>query len=189
MTTSHWSENTRESREYVFIEATASSFSNRRKSTNRSSVTWESVRSDSEGLTIEKTACPLGERYRSPNEGPSVANNSGSRLWRFVRNPVITRTKIPMRPKRRMFDVMWTESSRCCLLVSTENTEVNCFVVTVSKRSWSSFFSASSSPMVHRVRRLTLPLVGYVVHLLENDRAHESVGVLGRTTQAGVEGG
>src|SRR4030065_1847447 len=67
VTTSHCSENTRESREYVFIEATAFSFSNRRKSTNRSSGTWEGVRSDSEGRTLATTACPLGARERCPN--------------------------------------------------------------------------------------------------------------------------
>ena len=32
-------------------------------------------------------------------------------------------------------------------------------------------------------------LVGYVVHLLEDERAHESVGVLGWATQSGVEDG
>src|SRR3990172_10601417 len=67
--TPHCSANTRESSAYVFIEETAFSFSNRRARTNRSSATLDSVRSDSEGRTIEKTACPLGERYRSPNEG------------------------------------------------------------------------------------------------------------------------
>jgi len=73
---------------------------------NRSPATWESVFLESEVFTLEKHDKALAVRCRSMIPESTAQNASGWLRFRLTRNLWTLSEKMPIRPRRRMLDLI-----------------------------------------------------------------------------------